>query len=228
MKHKFFSLLILCLFSASLQAQSLSRVTSGLDLGLGYQGTDKIWAPAIMYHQDLSLKHFPWMRLGWGVRTYGIYGGASQLAPKASASAGDTLSLGKISTNGISFLISASVSFGPVEIGANTDLIGLAFGTKRSALYTSASLDGEGAEFYNSYVKAGPSSLNALPLLLSNNNGQSEIYARIWFNNRFGVKLGYNFGQTSYSSVEKLDNGQTRFSTDYHYPYLGLTFPLYN
>ncbi|PWJ59095.1 hypothetical protein CLV98_103468 [Dyadobacter jejuensis] len=228
MKNKLYTILFLAFVTTSLHAQSLSRVTSGIDLGLGYHPNDGLWAPAGMYHQDLSLKNFTQIRVGWGVRAYGVYTGATNMTPNYNASQGDTLSFGKVSTNGLSFLASVSFMVGPVEIGANTDLVGIAFGTRRQALYSSRNVDGEGAEFYNDYVPASPSALNALPLLFNNNNGQSEIFARIWFTNRIGLKLGYNFGRTSYTSEEKLDNGRTRFSFGSNYPYVAMAFPLYN
>ena len=51
-------------------SQDISRVTSGIDVGLGYQ--DKVWVPSVTYHQELSLSNFPWFRVGWGVRGWGV------------------------------------------------------------------------------------------------------------------------------------------------------------
>lgn len=211
----------------TVRSQSLSRVTSGIDIGLGYQ--DKVWVPSALYHQDLSLNNFPWFRVGWGVRTWGYYAGRTDLLPKTSSITGDTLKFGKITSNGISFLVGANVRLWRFDIGANTDLIGIAFGAKRRGLYTSSSfVEGEGAEFYNAYVSSTPTTLNALPLFLDNNNGQSEIFVRYWITDRIGFKVGYIQGRITYTASEKLDNRQTRFSTTYGVPYAALSFPLYN
>lgn len=208
-------------------AQSISRVTSGIDLGLGYQ--DKVWVPSAMYHQELSLNNFSWFRIGWGVRTWGYYAGRTDLLPKNISANSDTLKFGKITSNGISLLAGASVRLWKFDIGANTDLIGVAFGVKRRGLYTNSSFeDGEGAEFYNAYVPSSPTILNVVPVLLSNNSGQSEIFVRYWITERIGVKLGYVHGRVTYTSTEKLDGGQTRFSTTYGVPYAAISFPLYN
>ena len=110
-------------------SQSLSRVTSGIDLGVGYE--EEKWVPAVMYHQDLSLNNFPWFHVGWGVRTWGYYAGRTDLTPKNTAASMDTLKFGKITSNGISFLVGATIRLWKFDIGANTDLLGVAFGVKR-------------------------------------------------------------------------------------------------
>jgi hypothetical protein len=219
--------LFVCLCSAPGFAQSLSRVTSGIDVGLGY--LDKQWAPAAMYHQELSLNHFEWFRIGWGVRAWGFYTGRTDLLPQTSAISDDTLKFGRISANGASFLIGANIRLWKVDIGANTDLFGIAFGLKRRGLYTKSSLyEGEGAGYYNAYVRSNPSTFNALPLFLDKQGGQSEVFARFWITDRIGLKLGYLCGRTTYSSEVKLDNGHRRFSKTYGLPFASIAFPMYN
>ena len=222
-------LIVLFVFLVSVSgfSKSLSRVSSGVDLGVGAKSD--VWVPSAMYHQELSLNHFPWFRIGWGVRGWGYYAGKTDLAPQNSSMSGDTLKFGRISANGLSFLIGANVRFWRIEIGANTDLLGLAFVTTRSGLYTKSSLfEGEGADYYTDYVKSGPSTINILPLALDKQNGQSELFLRYWITDRIGLKLGYVHGRITYSSNIKLDNGQRRFSTTYGVPYAAISFPLYN
>lgn len=226
---KVFRLAVIFIFVISFASfgQTLSRVTSGVDVGTGYK--DKTWVPSIMYHQDLSLNNFPWFRIGWGVRTYGYYAGRTDLAPKDYSSSGDTLKFGKITSNGISFLVGANVRLWKFDIGANTDLIGVAFGVRRRGLYTKSTFaSGQGAEFYNSYVPSSPTSLNVVPLLIDNNNGQSEVFVRFWITERVGIKVGYVHGKVTYTASETLDNGQKRFSSSYGVPYAAVSFPLYN
>ncbi|SDG53662.1 hypothetical protein SAMN04487996_119181 [Dyadobacter soli] len=204
----------------------MSRVTSGIDLGLGYQ--DKVWVPSVTYHQELSLSNFPWFRIGWGVRGWGYYAGRTDMLPKSSALNADTLKFGKVSSNGISFLLGANFRVWRFDIGANTDLVGLAFGLKRQALYAADGLYDKGGEHYNAYLKSGPATLNALPLLMDKQNGQSEAYVRFWVTDRIGVKVAYVHGRVTYASPEKLINGQTRYSATFGVPYVALSFPLYN
>lgn len=207
-------------------SQDISRVTSGIDVGLGYQ--DKVWVPSVTYHQELSLSNFPWFRIGWGVRGWGYYAGRTDMLPKASALNADTLKFGKITANGASFLVGANFRVWKFDIGANTDLFGVAFGLKRNALYEGGGLYGEGGAHYNSYIESAPATLNALPLFMDKQNGQSEAYVRFWITDQIGLKVAYVHGRVTYASPDKLINGQTRYSTTYGVPYVALSFPLYN
>jgi hypothetical protein len=208
-------------------SQSLSRVTSGLDLGLGYE--DEQWVPAAMYHQELSLNNFSWFRITWGLRTWGYYAGKTNMLPQSSSVSQDTLKFGKISANGASFLLGATIRLWKFELGANTDLMGVAFGLKRKALYDNPSpFTGDGAEYYNKHISSGPAAINFLPLFLDKQNGQSEVFLRYWITERVGLKLGYTQGRMTYNTSVKLDNGHKRFSTTYGVPYAGISFPLYN
>jgi hypothetical protein len=219
--------LFLFLSSVSGYSQSLSRVSSGIDVGLGFQ--DDQWVPSALYHQELSLNNFPWFRIGWGVRAWGYYAGRTDLLPQSNAFSDDTLKFGRLSANGASFVFGANVRLWKFDIGANTDLFGIAFGTRRSGLYSKSTFyEGEGAEYYNSYIGSNPATLNLLPLALDKQNGQSEVFLRFWITDRIGLKLGYVHGRITYSTSEKLDNGQKRFSADYGVPYAGISFPLYN
>lgn len=208
-------------------AQTEPRVTSGIDLGVGYG--DAIWVPAVTYHQELSLANFSWFRIGWGVRTWGHYEGPTNLMPKDNSVSNDYLKFGKITSNGISMLAGANVKLGRLEIGGNTDLFGIAFGVKRKALYTkNYKFEGDDAGYYNKLVKSGPNFINALPLALDNQNGMSEVYLRYWFARTVAVKVAYVVGRTTYRAAEKLDNDQNLFSKMYKVPSVSLTFPLYN
>lgn len=228
MKIARLAVLLTLVFSMKSVAQQLSRVTSGIDVGLGYK--EEAVAPSIMYHQELSLKHFSWLRIGWGIRGTGFFANKTDLVPKESSVSGDTLKFGKVSSNSLSFLVGANIRVWRFDIGANTDLIGFAFGTKRKGLYSQTHFNpGEGGyEFYNAYVSSSPSVFNVVPLALDNQSGQSEVYARYWINDRVGVKLGYVHGRVTYQTTEKLFNGQNKFSKSYGLPYVAISFPLYN
>lgn len=208
-------------------AQYPSRVTSGIDLGTGYN--DKAWAPSIGYHQELSISSFPWFNLTWGARTAGYYGGDKALTPKTSFTSGDSLKFGRLTVNSLSILAGITLKFGQFDIGANTDIIGIAIGVKRKGYYTKKSFpQGTGSEYYNSLIPSSPNFFNVLPLGMDKNSGQSEIFVRYWITNRIGVKAGYVHGRTTYKTDVKLDNNQNRFSTSYDMPYVAICFPLYN
>jgi hypothetical protein len=208
------------------QAQYVSRVTSGIDLGTGYY--DKEWAPSIMYHQELSVNGFSWFNLGWGVRTSAYYTGAKTLLPPNSIAGGDSLKFGKLTSNSLSVLAGITLRFGKFDIGANTDLFGIAFGLKRKGYYVTNSFpQGEDSEYYNALVPSSPNFFNLVPLAMDKNSGQSEVFLRYWFTPRVAVKLGYIHGRQTYKTEVKLAN-QNRFSTSYDMPYIAVCFPLYN
>lgn len=219
---------ILILFSTIISyAQYPSRVTSGIDLGTGYN--DNAWAPSIGYHQELSVNGFPWFNLTWGARTAGYFDQARTLLPKSNVSSGDSLKFGKITVNSLSIMAGVMLKFGRFDIGANTDLIGIAIGVKRRALYVKNGFpQGENSEYYNTNISSSPNFFNVLPLGLENNSGQSEVFLRYWVWQRVGVKLGYIHGRTTYKTEVKLANNQKLFSTGYDMPYVAISFPLYN
>jgi hypothetical protein len=208
------------------QAQYVSRVTSGIDIGTGY--SEKEWAPSLMYHQDLSVKGFTWFNLTWGVRTSAYYTGAKTLLPPNNIVTGDSLKFGKLTSNSLSIFAGLTLRFGKFDIGANTDLLGIAIGLKRKAYYAKNSFpQGENSEYYNANVESSPKFFNVVPLVAENNSGQSEVFLRYWVTQRVGVKLGYIHGRQTYETLVKLTN-QDRFSTTYNMPYIAVSFPLYN
>ena len=227
MKSTQIGIFLLFIVSFPSFAQTSSRVNAGLDIGTGYK--DNAWAPSVLYHQELSLNHFPWFRIGWGVRATGYYAGRTNLMPKDNALSRDTLEFGRLTANGVSFIAGANVRLWRFDIGANTDIVGIVFGLRRNGLYTKPGFsEGEGAKYYNAYVRSNPSTLNLLPLALDNQNGNSEVFVRYWITDRIGVKLAYMTGRITYATEAKLDNGQKRFSKTYGIPNLSISFPLYN
>jgi hypothetical protein len=227
MKKNISFVVILCLISVfEGSAQYAPRVTSGFDLGTGYQ--DNRWAPSFLYHQSLHFSKSPWLRIGWGVRTYGFYAQRTTLLSKEYNGKSDTLTLNQVSNTGVNFVLGINLKLAKfVDIGANADLAGLAFGIKRSALYKMADLSAAPDSILglnNTVIKARPSSFNALPNLVKGQNGQGEAYIRLWFNQRIGLKLGYVFTQLAYLSPNKMNHGNRSFSESFGMPYAALSF----
>jgi hypothetical protein len=206
-------------------AQLESRVSSGVDLGLGYQDDD--WVPSVSYHQELSLNNFEWFRIGWGIRTSAHYAGPSDLYPQKNGFSSDYLKFGKLSSNSLSFMFGANFRLWRFDIGANTDIVNISVGIRRKGLYTKNYIfEDDDAGFYNQHVSSKPRFINAIPLALQDHNGQSELYLRYWISNRVGIKLGYFIGRTTYQTSEKLDNGHKLFSRTYGVPAFSIALPL--
>ena len=225
---KFFkiSILLIALSSITSFAQNTARVTSGVDFGVGYQ--DKVWVPSVMYHQELGMANFPWFRIGWGVRTWGYYAGEKNLYPSGKSFSNDYLKYSKVTSNGLSVLFGANFRLGSFDIGANTDLAGIAIGAKRNGLYSKDYIIEDDGGYYKKLIRSKPSFINALPAVLDDQNGQSELYLRYWITTTIGVKVACVIGRTTYTTTEKLENGENRFSKNYAVPSVSVSFPLYN
>lgn len=233
MKKGILAALLIGLCTFTTQAQRISRVSAGLDVGTGFGKGD--FSPSLLYYQTLQPANAPWIRLTGGTRVWSYQAQDTYLTAPGGRSMNDTMQLSRASATGVSFVMGLSLNIANrVDIGVNADLLTLAFGKRRSATYhladpssvvesdtTSLKLNGKG-------VDISPTNLNVVPAFLRNNNGQAEAFVRIWFGKQIGLKFGYMIGQISYRADNKLNNGQKRFSTMYQMPYVALSFPLYN
>ena len=231
MKRLQFLLITMLSGTLTCYSQSQPQASAGFDLGSGFKNNSL--APSVLYHEELGLHGIPWFRVGLGIRGWGYYSDNTNLLSQNSSSIKDTVQYRNVSTNGLSFVIGANFRVWKIDLGANTDLIGIAFGSKRSGLYSkNSSGSGDGAAYYNKWVRTSPVIFNMLPAVLSNYNGQSEVYARIWVTRKLGIKFGYVYGKTAYLTKdiggEKvfLDNRQRRFSNTYGMPFAAVTLPL--
>ncbi|GAB2800465.1 hypothetical protein GCM10027275_53110 [Rhabdobacter roseus] len=218
------------LSGVSAQAQRISRLSSGFDIGTGY--AKEAWAPSFLYYQMINPPRQSWLQLGWGVRGWGYYTqrNTSFLAPNGAGSQ-DTLRLGQISANGASFVLAVNFRLGKIDIGANADVIGLAFGKKRNGLYVLSNLgmaSDSALKYQGTLLPTAPRNINALPFIYKNANGQAEAYVRIWFSEQVGLKLGYVLGQSAYRLDMRLNNNQRYFGHAYGMPYVALALPVFN
>ncbi len=210
-------------------AQRISRVSSGVDLGVGIQGSS--WLPSFQYYQGLHPAKAGWMMFQWGIKGWGFHDGATDLTAPGNLLKSDTLSFNKVSAYGISLMIGLGFKFGNLEAGVNTDLISLAFGARKQGLYQISNFSTASEEvvkYHNNFVNSSPSFFNVLPVGLKGQNGQSEVYVRYRISKQFGVKAGYLIGQQSYTTEIKLNNNQNRFSGTYGMPFVSLAFPVFN
>lgn len=224
---------ILLLNTTFTHAQYTSPIAAGVDVGTGVGSNS--WAPSISYHEEIGSSKLPWLRFGLGFRAWGYYAGRTNLETKRIAGIKDYLEYRDVSINGLSFLVGANVSFWKLDIGVNTDLIGLTYGSKRHGYYEkNAPTNGTGAPNYNQWLASKPTLFNALPLVLRRNSGQSEAFVRFKAGRRIGVKVGYTYGRVTYTTKKiddfnvYLDNNQRHVSKLYGLPYAALAFGLGN
>lgn len=227
-------LIVILLLNATLtHAQYTSPIAAGVDVGTGVGSNS--WAPSIMYHEEIGSQKLPWLRLGIGFRAWGYYAGRTNLYTRRIAGIEDYLEYRDLSVNGVSFLAGVNVSFWKLDIGVNTDLLGLTYGTKRHGFYEkNVPAGGTGEPHYDQWLASKPTLFNALPLALRRNTGQSEAFVRFKAGRRVGVKLGYTYGRITYTTKKVdgfnvyLDNSQRHVSRVYGLPYAALAFAVGN
>jgi hypothetical protein len=231
MKFSNLLLVTLLLGYSSCFSQVSPQATAGIDFGAGINSN--AFSPSILYHEETGFYGQSWLKVGVGMRAWGLYGGRTDLKSPSGADLIDTLKYQNISANGLSFVVGLNFRIWKVDVGANTDLFGFVYGSKRSGFYPkNGTASGGGAAFYNKYVTTSPPVFNFLPAVFQTQNGQSEIYARVWISRQVGVKVGYLGGRIAYSTNrvngEKvyLDKGQRRFSNIYGMPYAAISISI--
>jgi hypothetical protein len=211
-------------------AQRMSRVSTGLDFGTGFKGSQL--APSLLYYQALNPANAPWFQVSAGARIWTYLANDINLTAPANATQSDIMQLSRASATGMNFMVGFNVTVArKVDIGVNADILGFAFGKRRNSLYKLAA-PGTAPDsilaLNNTDIGIAPANLNIIPTFKTNNSGQAEAFVRIWLTQEFGVKAGYVWGQVAYRSDAKLNNGQGRFSSTYGMPFISLSIPLYN
>jgi hypothetical protein len=230
MKKVFLLTLCICLSTGYGYSQYQSRVWSGVDVGTGF-GPEQ-WSPSLLYSQNLSPARLPWAQASAGMRIWRFMANDMDLTAPAGSGLNDVMQLSRASATGISFVLGVNLKLARrVDIGANADLVGFAFGKRRNAIYrlaspTTASDSIRGLN--GKQISIAPANANIVPAFMKQNNGQAEAYVRLWFSEQIGIKLGYMWGQVAYRTDAKLNNGQGRFSSTYRMPYAAISFPMYN
>ena len=226
--------LILLLKTTFTHAQHTLPIAGGVDVGVGLGSNS--WAPSMMYHEEIGSQKLPWFRVGLGFRAWGYYAGRTNLETKRIAGIEDYLEYRDVSVNGISFLAGVNVSFWKLDIGVNTDFLGLTYGSKRHGYYEKKGRpsNNTGKLYYDSWLASKPTMFNALPLALRKNTGQSEAFVRFKASRKVGVKVGYTYGRVTYTTKQidgfnvYLDNSQRHVSKVYGLPYVALAFAVGN
>lgn len=221
--------LLISTFSG-LQAQRLSRVTYGLDVGTGF--TSDAFTPTINYYQNLTFGNLRFLGIGWTGRFGGnVINGNPVLKTLGNPGEQDQISLKRIITYDAAFGVTVNFDFEHIEFGANVDLVNLSFGKNSKVLYKIADLQqatDSVKKLHNTLVSATPQSASLLPIATKKSNGHSEAYVRLWINQEFGVKLGYQLMNVVYNTKEPLSNNQKRFVDQYGMPFLALSFHIQN
>ena len=247
---------LLTFFCVNCFAQSLvaTRISSGVDVGLGVKSQQV--APSIAYYQLLNVGKKRLFSFGYTFRFGTFYGqnldyttaparltrgksGLGSLGTSLVPANIDTVSFTNVSMTNLNVGLRAQVQLGPVQLGVSADILGLGFGRRRTGRYQSSTgmfkngTDSLAIEvpFKGENVNQSASPTNANVRLLGDNNIgtlSSEVYARIMVAQRVGIKVGYQWLTTEMSVSNRdvvANNNRCRNRTDF--PYVAVTFPLF-
>lgn len=241
------SILFICFLPLMSLAQSpvSNRLNAGVDLGAGF-AKEQV-SPSFTYFQLLNVTRQKFFAVGWTATLRTNY--ASNVdyttAPANLTRGGranlDTLRMASASGTSLNFGVRAQIHIKFLEIGASADILGIALGKTRVGQYLSstgkfvAGQTAAGADSLGRFTGANVSqsakpTIANLQLLGDNSIGTlaTEVYGRVLLGQRLGVKVGYQWLTTEYTtSVKNVVDGNNRFRNRAGLTYVALTFPMY-
>lgn len=189
------------ILSASAQQKSTTINQPYVDFTIGIGSSEMSFASGIFYNWTIGKKKK--IFIGTGARLTAYTGkdkyftsAPSNLASEINKT--DTLFSTKTNIYALNALINLGYNFSPkFQIGFNIDLLGLSFGPESSYKF-----QGNGSQT-NTIAK--PTTFNLL-LVGTNDKGSlnSELYVRYKFNQKFGMKIGYEHLFTELTTSTKI------------------------
>jgi hypothetical protein len=222
----FIALLFFTMISFQISAQELKDSYKTFDLALS--GSSSAFAPAFSFTQMYGFGKSKRFKLGYGIRLTSFFMNnvSARTAPakftSGSASFGalfaddiisniDTLFLPKAQVNSLNVSINLQYALSKkLEIGFNIDATGYSFGANQTGELISKKNKRKFADG-STTSSATPAGLNLLLVSDSDlGNLNSEVYARYWATDKIGIRAGFSFLFTEFTSDKKviLPDGQ--------------------
>ncbi|HAC25743.1 MAG TPA: hypothetical protein DCE81_12600 [Cytophagales bacterium] len=216
-------LFIMFSFTASVAwAQSPARVNYGSFTGAIGSGQG---SAALEYFHNWQLGQSKKFEIGIGGRLTSYFGSDQYFSSAPASLAGDetktdSLLMASAQMNAVNLAINLGYRFSPkFGVGFNIDALGFTFGGRKEGRY----LNGNQGQL----VQGKPTSFNVL-LIGNNDRGtlNSEFYARYFFNERWGIKLAYQYLFTEYTTdvaVQQQPEANDRFRNKASMVSIGVT-----
>jgi hypothetical protein len=229
-------LLGLALLLAVSAPQARAQAQQNIDLALaGGQG----FSPALSYTRLYGKK----FKLGLGLRLTSYFGSdleattapARLTSGKASLAALfaenipaqiDTFRLGTAQTNALNLNIHLQYSLtAKLEVGFSIDALGFTFGGEQSGRLAARQSDAQGQANHGATYTAQPTSFNLL-LISDSDRGSlnSELYARYWLSDHWGLRAGLSFQFVEYTASRNLAFDNDRFRAKVLLPMLAVSY----
>lgn len=202
MQKQLFLFIMATLLISIVSAQKITdRKQRFADLSFGFGSSQGSVAAGYFYNLNLGLKKK--FFIGTGVRFNAYYGSSINYLSAPAKLAGeesktDTLKASNPGVYAINALINLGYNFSPkIQAGFNIDAIGFSFGPKGKPVFV--------ANGVATATEAKPTGFNAL-LIGNNDRGtlNSEFYLRYKINNKFGVKVAYQYFFTELTTTTEI------------------------
>jgi hypothetical protein len=140
----------------------------------------------------------------------------------------DTLTLKNVQTHALNLSINLQYSISKkLEVGVNIDAIGVTFGGSQNVVtFKARQSDAQGrANNGKSDFTASPTGFNLL-LISDSDLGSlnSEVYARYWLNDKWGIRAGLGFQFNEYTTSRKLAFDNDRFRSKVAQPMIAVSY----
>jgi hypothetical protein len=196
------------------------------------------FSPSVSYQKLYGIGETKRFKIGWGVRLNTFFSGERDfITAPAKLTSGkesivalfteniaanlDTLRLNKSSAAYLNSKIVLQYSFKKLDLGFNIDAIGFTLGGSQSGKFFAK----ESKSLNGSTQSAKPTPFNLL-LVSDSDIGSlnSELYARIWINDRFAIRGGASFQFVEYKTDKLLTFENDRFRNKNLMPFIALTY----
>ncbi|WP_373497029.1 hypothetical protein [Aquiflexum sp.] len=221
-----FSLICIGIQQVNAQDYGIPKISQSFDVALA-GGSGNVFSGSVSWNRTHGLFATHKFRLGYGFRFHGLGGSeltyiSTPLRLTSQESTIDSLVIARPLTLGISALISIQYHFSPkFHIGFNIDALGVGFGRSGESTFISSSNNGSFPE----RISASPTGYNVL-LGGDNDIGQlkSEMYIGYALNEKFGLRVGFDYTFSEYTTERKLTNDNDRFRYKAPLAFLGLSY----
>lgn len=222
----FITVFFLTLISFQISAQQFKDSYKTFDLAI--TGNSSVIAPALSYTQMFGVGKAKRFKVGYGIRltSFSKHNVEARTAPakftSGSSSFGalfaddivsniDTLFLPKAQVNSLNVSINLQYALSKkIEVGFDIDAIGYSLGANQTGELISKKNKRKFADG-STTSSATPAGFNLLLVSDSDlGNLNSEVYARYWATEKIGIRAGFSFLFTEYTSDKKaiLPEGQ--------------------
>jgi hypothetical protein len=141
----------------------------------------------------------------------------------------DSLRVNKVATSMLNATIHLQYNYKKLFVNFNIDAFGFSFGKKNQGNYSLQAQSIDQSLSYNREQSIKPTTYN---LLLTSDNDigslNSEFSIGYWFHKKYGIRLGYCFLFTEYTTAETLRLGNNRFRNKSQMALIAISYAPFN